>query len=142
MLSFIWVTTPTMWRMFFGGEPEVAFSWYFFLDYFAIWVAEFFLVFLLVGHLIFVCIDRTTIEWRESQHMGYTFSYWGKMDMWYTCAKRTLGTNPLLWFLPTRMAIEGDGVNFHKPFFRGVPKVSKDDPNGEKRMPEAVHSDV
>lgn len=144
MLSFIYVTSPSFWHMCVGsqpGEPEFAWSWYFLVEYLLIWVAEFLLVFLLLGHAVFIATDRTTIEWKETQHLGYFFSYWGKLDMWYTCAKRGLGTNPLLWFFPTRRSIEGDGVNFHKPFFRQIVRGSKEDPDAKKQVPEQVHSE-
>lgn len=135
MIAFLYVTGSHVWRMVWGvpeGEPVIEMSWYLLLGFLAIIVGEVTLANLFVTHLLFVVIDKTTIEWRETQELGNTFSYWGNFSIWYTCVQRSLGTNPLFWVIPTRYSIEGDGINFHKPFFRQVLRGSKDDPNAEK----------
>lgn len=157
MTSFLVVTGPTVWTMVWGveeGETPVPFSWYLFVEYLVMIVGNFTLINLLVTHMLFVVIDKTTIEWQETKELGHTFSYWGNFSIWYTCLQRSLGTNPLLWLLPTRISMEGDGITFHKPFFRRVPRGSKDDPaaastyqgqsnqESEPALPEMVHSEV
>lgn len=159
MTAYLIVTGVTVWRMVWGspeGEPEVAMNWYLLLDFIAIVIADGTLANLLVTHLVFITIDKTTIEWQETKELGNLFSYWGNLRMWYTCVQRALGANPLMWFVPTRSGIDGDGINFGKPFFRRVPRGSKDDPHASAYnaaqasssdaqsppMPEPVHSEV
>jgi palmitoyltransferase len=135
MCAFLYVTGSHVWHMVWGvaeGETAIPMSWYLLIGFLAMIVAEITLANLFVTHLVFVFIDKTTIEWRETQELGNLFSYWGNFSIWYTCVQRTLGTNPLLWIIPTRYSIEGDGINFHKPFFRQVLRGSKDDPEAEK----------
>jgi palmitoyltransferase len=143
MVAWMIVTTVHVWKMVFGvaeGETPIEWSWYLFLMYAFIILAEGLLASLLISHVVFVLIDKTTIEWRETKHLGNMFSYWGNLGIWYTCTQRSLGSNPLLWLLPTRRSIAGDGVNFHKPFFRQVPKGSKDDPDAESNRPNAAQT--
>lgn len=157
MSAFLIVTGSHVWKMVWGvaeGETPIPFNWYLFLEFLAIIAGDVTLMNLLVTHGLFVLIDKTTIEWQETKELGHTFSYWGNFSIWYTCVQRALGTNPLLWLVPTRTSIEGDGINFHKPFFRRVPRGSKDDPDAasynksldsssnSQNLPEPVHSEV
>jgi len=161
MTTFLIVTGSHVWKMVFGvaeGETAVPMSWYLLIEFVAMLAANVALMNLFITHLVFTLVDKTTIEWRETRHISNFFSYWGNMGMWITCVKRTLGTNPLLWVIPTRNSIEGDGVNFHKPFYRQVVKGSKDDPDAsnynnrqkkkeanmheEDRMPEPTQQEV
>jgi len=162
MTAFLIVTGAHVWKMVFGvaeGETAIPMSWYLLLDFLCMIAGNVALLNLFVTHLVFTLVDKTTIEWRETRHISNFFSYWGSMSMWVTCVRRTLGNNPLLWVLPTRISIEGDGVNFHKPFFRQVVRGSPDDPdaasyNKQKKdtehdhdheegpMPEPVHQEV
>ena len=159
MAAFVYQAIGMVWKMVWGvaeGETPIPFNWYLLIGFSGMLAGAAVLANLLVTHMLFVVIDKTTIEWQETKELGHTFSYWGSLSLWYTCLQRALGKNPLVWILPTRYSIEGDGVNFHKPLFRRVPRGSKDDPNaasfnnpnGETKtdenppLPEMVHSEV
>lgn len=123
MSSFLFIFFPKCRSMLF--DKDSSWSWYFIILYFFIVIADILLVSLLSQHVFFSALDKTTIEWKETAHLGIFFSYWGTPKQSFFNFQRSWGKNILLWLIPTRRSIEGDGINFGKPLFVKNPKISR-----------------